>query len=372
MNERETLAACLRLSQISGLGLKTFHHLFESIGSIEAITKTSYRALLNNGVKPAMARNVMREVEKSSFLHLPVKIEDWLAEDNREIVCFGGASYPERLKEIYLPPPLLYLEGNSNLVHQPCLAIVGSRKPSLQGLDITQEITSALASRGLTIVSGLALGIDAAAHAAALSVAGASIAVMGTGIDKVYPAGHRGLHQKLSENGLVMTEMPLGAPPKPANFPRRNRVVSGLSLGVLVIEAGLKSGSLITARYALEQNRDVFAIPGGIRGDTAQGCNQLIQQGACLTQCADDVLAHYSDSMLQISAGNDSHQGRASNVISSTDECFLLRAIGSATISFDEMYARLNLDFDELSEKLLDLELRGAIALVAGGYQRVK
>ena len=372
MNERETLAACLRLSQISGLGLKTFHYLFESIGSMEAITKTNYRALLNNGVKPAMARNIMQEIDKSSFLQLPVKIEDWLAENNRKIICFGGASYPERLKEIYLPPPLLYLEGNSDLMHQPCLAIVGSRKPSLQGLDITQELTSALASRGLTIVSGLALGIDAAAHAAALSVDGNSIAVMGTGIDKVYPAGHRCLHQKLIENGLIMTEMPLGAPPKPANFPRRNRVVSGLSLGVLVVEAGLKSGSLITARYALEQNRDVFAIPGSIRGDTAQGCNQLIQQGACLTQCAEDVLAHYSDSMLQTSAATGADQRLVLGSTSSIDECSVLHAIGSATISFDEMYARLDIGFDELNEKLFDLELRGEIALVAGGYQRVK
>ena len=214
----------------------------------------------------------------------------WLREPGHALVAWDDPAYPRALLSIADPPPVLYLHGRSELLNRPALAIVGSRNATMQGRETAEAFAKALSDAGLTIVSGLALGIDAAAHRGGLTGAGASLAVVGTGIDRVYPAANRDLAHRLAAEGGVLSEFALGTPPLPGNFPRRNRLISGLARGVLVVEATLASGSLITARFAADQNRDVFAIPGSIHSPFSKGSHRLIKDGAKLVESAQDVL----------------------------------------------------------------------------------
>ncbi len=217
--------------------------------------------------------------------------EAWLQTNGVHLLTLSDPNYPPLLLEIADPPPLLYVWGELTALSAPQIAVVGSRRPSRQGLDDADAFAAALASAGFVITSGLAVGIDAAAHRAALSNCGRTIAVLGSGIDTIYPAVNSDLATATSRQGAVISEFPLGTPPRPNQFPSRNRIISGLSLGVLVVEAAVQSGSLVTARLAAEQNREVFAIPGSIHNPVSRGCNSLIRQGATLVQSVDDVLA---------------------------------------------------------------------------------
>ncbi|MGH8552168.1 MAG: DNA-processing protein DprA, partial [Methylococcales bacterium] len=215
---------------------------------------------------------------------------EWLNQPGHQAVTLDDPRYPSRLKEIAVPPPVLFVTGEVSLLSTPQLAIVGSRNPSPSGIDIARDFAANLCGSGLTITSGMALGIDGAAHEGCLAAGGKTIAVLGTGPDRVYPARHKQLAWKIAERGCLVTEFPPGTRPKASNFPRRNRVISGLSLGVLVVEAAIESGSLITARLALEQGREVFAIPGFIHNPLARGCNALIKKGAKLVESVHDIL----------------------------------------------------------------------------------
>jgi len=287
----------------------------------------------------------------------------WAAQPGNAIVTLADAEYPPALLEIPDPPIVLYLRGDPAHLQGRGLAIVGSRNATPQGCLTAESFARALAGRGLPIVSGLALGIDAAAHRGALSGGGPTVAVVGTGADRLYPAGNRELALAILEHGTLVSEFPLGTPPLAANFPRRNRVIAGLARGVLVVEAAAASGSLITARLAGEQGREVFAIPGSIHSPLARGCHQLIKQGAKLVETAADILEEFTDPLAasppQPTAGE-------------SDDHPLIAALGHDPCSLDELVARTALGADRLLGELLTLELAGRIACLPGNrYQRL-
>ena len=290
----------------------------------------------------------------------------WILHENHHFISCVSEDYPYLLKQIPDPPVGLFAIGDISLLKHPQLAIVGSRTPSVMGKETAFSFAKTLASAGMTITSGLALGIDGAAHEGALLVQGKTIAVCGTGLDKIYPDKHRTLAKKISEQGLILSEFPLGTPPKAQYFPQRNRIISGLSLGVLVVEAALQSGSLITARTASEQGREVFAIPGSIHNPLVKGCHQLIRQGAKLVENVEDILEE-----LGTLAGLSSFEviPEKKESVLTLDEAHqnLLDNIGHETTSIDVLAIRTGLETSIISTMLLNLELEGFVKSVLGG-----
>jgi DNA processing protein len=304
---------------------------------------------------------------------------DWLqAGDDRRIASLGDAAYPQALLDIEDPPLMLYMLGllarrtdTDGWRQASSLAIVGSRNPTPQGESNARQFAKAFGSAGLCVVSGLALGIDGAAHDGALLGGGQTIAVVGTGLDRVYPKKHLDLAHRIARQGMLMSEFPLGTPPLTANFPKRNRIISGLSRGTLVVEAALQSGSLITARLAAEQGKEVFAIPGSIHSPQSRGCHALIKQGAKLVEVAQDVLEELNLSPRSpgsaLSAADNAPPAAASGV---SDP--LLVALGFDPVSLDALQARCGLGTSQLQAQLLELELDGQVARLPGGlFQRV-
>lgn len=284
----------------------------------------------------------------------------WLGEPGHDLVAWDDPRYPATLLELGHAPPVLYVLGRTELFTRPALAIVGSRSATPQGLDNARAFAGALSAAGLTIVSGLAAGIDGAAHEGALDGEGSTIAVMGTGLDRVYPARHRALAHAIAQRGLLVSEFPPGTPVRDFHFPRRNRLISGLSRGVLVVEAALHSGSLITARLAGEQGREVFAIPGSIHSPLSKGCHRLIREGAKLVETAGDILEE-----LGLPAGL---QSAAQAPISPSA---VLTALGEDPVDLDTLIARTGLTPATLVSELGELEVAGAVASLAGGrWQR--
>lgn len=284
----------------------------------------------------------------------------WLRAPGRFLLTWSDADYPARLLEIPDPPPILYAAGRRELLHRRALAVVGSRNASRQGEEDAYAFSLALSRAGLCVVSGLALGVDAAAHAGGLAGDGASIAILGNGPDTVYPAANGRLAERIAREGLVLTEHAPGVPPLARHFPRRNRLISGLGIGVLVVEAAARSGSLVTARLALDQGRDVFAIPGSIHSPLAKGCHALIKQGAALVECADDVLAELAiaPAACAVETGPDK-SGHA--------DCLPL---GHAPASVDALVRDSGKSAGEVLTRLAELELAGAIERLAGGFYR--
>jgi DNA processing protein len=286
----------------------------------------------------------------------------WLdAAPARHVVVLGDASYPTLLLETADPPVLLYAHGRIDLLNAAAIAIVGSRNPTAQGSDNARAFARHLAQAGLVVVSGLALGIDSAAHEGALDGEGATIAVMGTGADRIYPARHRALAHRIVERGLLLSEFEIGMPPLAENFPQRNRIIAGLARGTLVVEAALPSGSLSTARAAVEAGREVFAIPGSIHSPQSRGCHSLIKQGAKLVESAQDITS-------ELRWGTSIAAGLLDD---SAHEPALLRALGHEPATLDALGARTGLPAAELNAQLLELELEGRVARLPGGlFQR--
>lgn len=277
-------------------------------------------------------------------------------------LTLGDPRYPRLLQEIHDPPPLLYARGRIELLNAPCFAIVGSRNATSQGIRDAHAYAERLSASGLTIVSGLALGIDAAAHRGGLAAAGSTIAVLGNGIDIDYPRSNRRLAQQIATHGCIVSEFPPGMPPLSGNFPRRNRLISGMSRGVLVVEAGKPSGSLITAGLAAEQNRDVFALPGSIHSPQSRGCHHLIKQGAALVDSADDILVALGIEDRR-PEDEDDNAARAHP---------LLEAIGFGPATIDEIAKRTGLAAAAVAAQLSLLEISGDVAMLPGGaFQRV-
>jgi DNA processing protein len=287
----------------------------------------------------------------------------WIHQPNHHLIVLAGETYPRAVREIARPPCVLYAQGRVELLQSPAFAVVGSRNATLQGVRDAESFSASLSHCGFAIVSGLALGIDAAAHRGGLSAAGSSIAVVGTGADRIYPRANEALAHRLAHEGLVLSEFALGTGPHAGNFPRRNRLISGLARGVLVVEAALESGSLITARFAAEQGRDVFAIPGPIHSPLAKGCHQMIKEGAKLVDCAEDIVTELAWPMCaSLPSRDDGPHSRDA----------LLQAIGHSPMSIDQIVERTGAAAGDVAARLALLELDGVIAPLAGGfYQRL-
>jgi DNA processing protein len=296
--------------------------------------------------------------------------ERWLAGANRRLVTWGAADYPPLLASIVDAPLVLFVEGVAQALALPQLAIVGSRNPTALGRDTAEQFAGHLAAAGLVISSGLALGIDAAAHCGALAAGGSTVAVMGCGLDAVYPREHVDLAREVATRGTLVSDLPTGTPPLKHHFPRRNRIISGLSVGTLVVEAALQSGSLITARLASEQGREVFAIPGSIHNPMARGCHRLIRQGAKLVETVDDIFAELGALLEGLRAGAQSEAPdtqAVSGPVLDKDYEILLDALGFAPAGIDTLVSRTGLAAEVVASMLLILELDGRVAQQFGG-----
>jgi DNA processing protein len=357
LNIDDTLKAWLALSLVRGLGGEGARRLLMEFGSPEAVYAAPIRSL-KSIVKSEIASQIGNGIADEDIAPALA----WLADDNNHIVTLADSDYPQALLNIPDPPLLLYVKGRLDLLNQPALAVVGSRNATPQGIHNAEAFARSLSDAGLCIISGMAQGIDAAAHRGALPGRGNSIAIVGTGLDKVYPAANRELAHMLAKQGSLISEFPLGTPPLAANFPRRNRLISGMSLGCLVVEASLQSGSLITARLALEQGREVFAIPGSIHAPQSKGCHALLKQGAKLAETAQDILEELGGQLVATVQPADSIAAGS----------VLLDHLGYDPVDVDTLCARSGLTIAELSAMLLTLELEGRISVLPGGlYQRI-
>lgn len=381
--EREELSGWLRLSLTPGVGNTCARQLLAAFGLPQQVFAQSAGAL--SQVATAKQTEALGAVPDD----LPAQLAhtwNWLQADTaqRRVIVLGDPAYPQSLLNMEDPPLLLYAmgtplawqSGGLALCARTSVAVVGSRNPTAQGVANAKQFAKALAQAGLTVVSGLALGVDGAAHEGALEGAStgqlSTIAVVGTGLDRVYPKQHLNLAHRIAQHGVVVSEYALGTPPLAANFPRRNRLIAGLSCGTLVVEAALQSGSLITARLAAEQGKEVFAIPGSIHATQARGCHALIKQGAKLVECAQDILEE-----LKIAATPASEAESNSDFFSPDFEGLdadqnLLNALGFDPTGLDALQGRTGLDTPTLQAKLMALELQNQVVRLPGGlFQRV-
>ncbi len=355
----------LALSRTTGVGPVKFFQLWKHFPELGELFTTPAAQLKTRGLPDVLIAGLQT-------LNWAAVDQDllWLEKPNHHLITWQDPLYPPLLKQIAAAPPLLFVEGNPQLLTQLQLSIVGSRNPTPNGRDTARQFAAHLSMAGLTITSGLALGIDAISHQAALDSQSKTIAVLGCGVDKIYPVTNRKLAEKITENGAIVSEFPLGTAAAAEHFPRRNRVVSGLSLGVLVVEATLRSGSLITARLAGEQGREVFAIPGSIHSPLSRGCHHLIQQGAKLVEKAQDILEELGP---LTSAANrlttPSPTPLNKNILAAHHQQ-LLECVGFEPTTLDQLAARSGLPLSDLTSTVLILELKGYISTVPGGYMR--
>ncbi len=365
MSDAESLAHWLRLTLVPGIGGRTQRKLLVAFGLPETVFSAGYGALRT--VISDKAARLLLDTDNAADVAAGCA---WATGENQHIVTLADPEYPQALLEIPDPPTLLYVRGRIDLLNRPALAIVGSRNPTPQGILNAESFAAALCEAGLVVVSGLALGIDAAAHRGALAARGDTVAFIGTGIDRTYPARNHELAHKIGAQGTIVSEFPLGTPVVAANFPRRNRLISGISRGVLVVEAALESGSLITARLAAEQGRDVFAIPGSIHSPQAKGCHKLIKQGAKLVEAAQDILDELEWVEKLPGSANAGSQTAMPDL--STEDSTLLSQMGFDPCSLDDLVVRTGLAADRLSALLLRLELEGLVATLPGNrYQQI-
>lgn len=357
----QDLSAWLRLTLTAGVGGESQRALLANFGLPGQVFAAGRMAL--NRVLTGKQVDALLSHEADEAVALALA---WAAEPGNHLVTLADPEYPKRLLEIPDPPTLLYVKGRLDILNQAALAIVGSRNATAQGQANAEAFAATLSAAGLTIISGLALGIDSSAHRGGLKGSGATIAVIGTGADRVYPAGNQALARAIAAQGAIVSEFPLGTPAIAGNFPRRNRLISGLSSGVLVVEAAERSGSLITARLAGEQGRDVFAIPGSIHSPLAKGCHRLIKQGAKLVDDARDILDELAPGTPRTSSPPKDTPRL------NPDEKNLLPALGFDPCDLDTLGQRSGLSPQALSSLLLQMELDGQVAMLPGGrYQRL-
>ena len=361
--DRLELASWLRLTLIPGVGGEARRALLKAFGLPQAIFEAGPRAL-SASIDPTLAERLLSH-ECTAEIEAAL---DWAAQPGNRLLTLADADYPQSLLSADDPPLLLYAKGNTAMLNRPMLAVVGSRNATAQGLRDAEAFAQALGNAGLTIVSGLALGIDAAAHRGALATAAGTVAVIGTGADRLYPARNEALARAIAEKGVVLSEFPLGTPALGSNFPRRNRIIAGLGLGCLVVEAALRSGSLITARLAAESGREVFAIPGSIHSPLSRGCHQLIRQGAKLVESAQDIL---EELRWEASPATSAIPDQAP-LAQDGGEQQVLAFLGDAPCALDTLSARSGLTPADLLAMLLPMELAGRVAQLPGGlYQRL-
>ncbi|MGG7604007.1 DNA-processing protein DprA [Massilia sp. BKSP1R2A-1] len=354
------IADWIRLAEAPGVGCRTARVLLDAFGSPAAILRAGHAALAAH--VPASVAAALSAPLPAETARLLDQTLDWLARPGHHILTLHDSDYPEVLRHIPDPPLLLYINGRRELLQRPPVAVVGSRNASTQGRANAENFARALSEAGLCVVSGMALGIDTAAHEGALCGPGSTIAVVGTGIDRVYPARNRALAHRIADEGCIVSEYALGTPPVANNFPRRNRIISGMAAGVLVVEAAAQSGSLITAQMAAEQGREVFALPGSIHSTLAKGCHQLIREGARLVETVDEVLEAMRVSPLVRQAAS----------ITPVEDSILLEALGHDPVEPDALLECFGGDAGLLAGELLALELAGVLERLPGGrVQRV-
>ncbi len=382
MKNNEELHYWVSLLRVPGVGPKNFQKLLTAFDSPKAV----FAASLDNIKKAGVRQSVAESIKDISTDNAKADMDWLLSADDHHIITLDCKEYPQLLKQISNPPPLLYVHGHYSLLHDPQLAIVGSRNPTQGGKTSAYDFAKYLAQSGLCINSGLALGIDGVAHQGALDAGAPTIAVIATGIDRVYPARHRDLAHKIVDQGAIVSEFPIGTQPRAENFPRRNRIISGLSHGTLVIEAALQSGSLITARLASEQGREVFAIPGSIHNPLARGCHQLIRQGAKLVETAQDIfdeMASVIDLNSVATGGRPSHSDQQKEIEPLNNghgktglddsQQLLLDKMGYDPVQIDQLVPRTEMTVEEISAMLLILELQNYVSASGNGtYTRIK
>lgn len=345
------------------VGPTTFSKWLAIFGNI----MTLYNSTSTDLTAAGLTRSQIDSIQNPNWKSVE-KILTWREKNQCQLISLIDDAYPPLLKEIPAAPLLLYVRGNISLLNQPQLAIVGSRNPTPTGRELAHHFAQTLSSAGLHITSGLAIGIDAACHRGALSAKGKTIAILGTGLNQIYPHSHRDLADEIAEKGALVSEFSPSEPAKASNFPRRNRIISGLSLGVLVVEAAVKSGSLITARYANEQGREVFAIPGSIHNPLAKGCHYLIRQGAKLVETAEDILEELG-ALSAITAPIKTIDNIKNRDTLAPSLRALLAHIGYEITALDTIIMRSGLTASEVSSMLLSLELQDFIKSTHGGYQ---
>jgi DNA processing protein len=359
------IRAAIELTLLPGIGRQTQNRIWKTHANIPDIFSEDDKYLGALGI-PAEAFPLFRA---RGFQATAEEIFDWGMREGYKFLVRGSPGYPDLLAEIYDPPLVLYARGNLEIMENPCIAIVGTRKPTIYGLQMSQGIASDLGNRGLTIVSGLARGIDAAAHRGCLEGNGNTIAVLGCGIDMVYPKEHAQLTRKIIEKGLLLSEFPPGTSPSPQNFPVRNRIISGLSLGTVIVEASEYSGSLITARLAMEQNRELFAVPGNLTSPQSFGPNFLIKQGAKLVQSWRDVIEELPSALRQDIFSQEDAKAPPNpelELISEEESSLLQRLKQDEATQFDKLYRSSGLEIPRLSDLLLKLETGGWIRQLPG------
>lgn len=371
--ESEELRCRLALARMPGLGSRGALRLLKARGSACAALATRASGLADLGLR----RDLATPLASPDWTGVQRDL-DWLAGSGRCVLTIGGQRYPWRLATIPDPPPLLFVEGDPEALDWPQISVVGSRSASAAGCETAQAFAHALVEAGLVVTSGLALGIDAAAHRGALAAGGPTVAVLGAGLDRLYPARHRTLAGSIARDGAVVSEFSTGTPPARHTFPQRNRVISGLSVGVLVVEASVRSGALISARHAVEQGREVFAIPGSIHNPLARGCHQLIRQGAKLVETVSDILEELVAVIAlpegarqagtpPATAASGPSPGRDREAHLDADHQRLLDSVEYRPTPFDLLVARAGLTPATVSSMLLALELQGYIQSAPGG-----
>lgn len=363
-----TARICLALQQHSQLTDKQLRILLLSVSELGDIFNLSVADIDQLGL-PVSTNSELRQAHRQSCSEQIEREAEAMAVVGIEVVSINDDRYPALLREIYDPPAFLYARGRLSLLQSPQLAMVGSRRTSQQGRQNAYQFAKAFAEHGFTITSGLALGVDAESHRGALVCGGNTIAVLGTGIDVVYPRSNRSLFEQIAEQGLIISEYPPGRQAHRGQFPRRNRIISGLSLGILVVEAAVQSGSLITARCGLEQGREVFAMPGSIHNPASRGCHALIRQGAKLVETVEHVIEELAGWLPVESELNFVAPQLVLDLASS--EQALLDQLGYDPASVDELQQRVDLSMAELMAGLTQLELKGAVENIAGRYQRI-
>ncbi len=377
MKNNEELESWIRLWRVSGVGSKYFQKLLQSFDTPADVFNASSSSLKQAGISQNLADAIIDSKESESA----TPDLEWLnVADNHYIITLECPEYPTLLKQTDNPPPLLYVHGNLSIINDPQLAIVGSRNPTQGGMTSAYDFAKHLGQMGLCITSGLALGIDGSAHQGALDAGAPTIAIIATGIDRVYPAKHRNLAHQIVNGGAIISEFPIGTQPRSSNFPRRNRIISGLAHGTLVVEAALKSGSLITARLASEQGREVFAIPGSIHNPLAKGCHQLIRQGAKLVETAQDILEEMSavidlsqiDTAITKDDIENNSEGAANTSNVDSEHQILLEQMGYDPVPIDQLVDRTGFKPESIAAMLLILELQNQVSSNGGGtYTRI-
>lgn len=362
--EQVELRHWLALSHIN-IGANKLLAFLEAGYSLARLFELSDQSLQEHGFRPGLAKKLDSVTDELIDQDL-----EWFDSDFKHLIPITSKDYPALLKEIPDPPKLLFVHGDKSLLKAHQIAIVGSRNPTAQGKENTREFAKTLASAGAVITSGMALGVDGIAHQAALDNGQTTIAVVGTGLDRIYPARHKELAIQISQQGALVSEFPLGTPVKASNFPVRNRIICGMSLGTLVVEAAIRSGSLITARLAMEQGREVFAIPGSIHNTLARGCHSLIKQGAKLVETAEEIIEELG--ALATWQTEHNQQDEPQEFVLEKEYQDMLEFVDDSTTSVDTIIQRSGLEIEVVSHMLLLLELNNYIASVPGGYQRVR